>query len=217
MLVTMKSSSASAAPPLEPARQYSEREEHILDGLEEIFLREGFRRVTVGGLAARLHCSRRTLYALAPSKEQLFLLVMGRLLLRVREMGREASDAANAIPEAVVRAMAPGVTEIRKASALYSADVEGFAPAKRLLEEHQRERIEDARETIEEGIRAGVLRGVHSRLVSEATLAAVQRVMDPELLREIDLSVSEAVDEVEDLFLHGLLNPRKKRPASKKD
>ena len=76
-----------------PSRAYSEREGHLLEGLEEIFLQEGFRRVAVGELAARLHCSRATLYALAPSKERLFLLVLERLLARIRGMGRAADRA----------------------------------------------------------------------------------------------------------------------------
>jgi AcrR family transcriptional regulator len=188
---------------------YSERQERILDGLEDIFLQGGFRRVTVGDLAARLHCSRRTLYALAPSKQQLFLLVLDRLLRRVRKRGQEANRGTAAVQERIVRGMASGVTEIRKASSIFSADIADFPPARRMLEEHQRERIEDARATIEEGIRDRVIRGVHPRLVAEAVLAAVKRVMDPDLLQEIDLSVGEAVDEVEDLFLHGLLHPRR--------
>jgi hypothetical protein len=79
-----------------------------------------------------------------------------------------------------------------------------------MLEEHQRERVEMGRDLIEEGIRKRILRGVHSRLVAEAMLAAVQRVMESEFLAEAGLSVSDAVEEVEDFLLHGLLNPRRR-------
>jgi AcrR family transcriptional regulator len=110
------------------SQPYSEREENILDGLEEIFLQEGFRRVGVGELAARLHCSRRTLYQLAPSKERLFLLVLSRLLLRVREMGWKAYQSATPLQDHIVRGGAPGVTELREASTLFSADITSFPP-----------------------------------------------------------------------------------------
>ena len=79
-----------------------------------------------------------------------------------------------------------------------------------MLEEHQGERVKVTREPIEEGIRKRILHGVHSRLVGEAMRAAVQRVMESEFLAEAGLSVSDAVEEVEDLLLHGLLNPRRR-------
>jgi AcrR family transcriptional regulator len=196
-----------------PPRSYSEREQHHLEALEEIFLQEGFRRVSVGELAARLHCSRATLYALAPSKEKLFLLVLERLLARIRAMGRSAYDEGTAAEDRLVRGIAPGVTELRKSSVSFFADIASFAPAKRMLADHQRERVDETCRMIEEGILKGAVRGVHLRLVAEGMLAAIQRVMDPELLTEAGVGMSEAVEQMEDLFLNGLLNPRRRRVA----
>ena len=209
----MKSTRRQVVDGSPPPRGHSEREEHLLEALEEIFLQEGFRRVAVGELAARLHCSRATLYALAPSKERLFLLVLERLLARIRGMGSAAYAEGAAAEDCIIRAMAPGVTELRKSSVAFFADIAGFAPAKRMLAEHQRTRVDEACRTIEDGIRKGALRGVHLRLVAEGMLAAVQRVMDPEFLSEAGLRMSEAVEEIEDLFLHGLLHPRRRRGA----
>ncbi|MFD5806975.1 TetR/AcrR family transcriptional regulator, partial [Streptomyces sp. NPDC127020] len=50
----------------------------LLDSIEEIFLAEGFTRVTVGELTERLHCSRATLYSVAPTKEQMVVLATKR-------------------------------------------------------------------------------------------------------------------------------------------
>ena len=61
-----------AAPPQQ------DRQARLLGEIEAIYLAEGFRGSTVGELAARLRCSRRALYELAPSKEELFLRVLGR-------------------------------------------------------------------------------------------------------------------------------------------
>ena len=209
----MKSTREQAVDGSPPPSGHSEREEHLLEALEEIFLQEGFRRVAVGELAARLHCSRATLYALAPSKERLFLLVLERLLERIRGMGRAAYADGAAAEDRIVRGMAPGVTELRKSSVSFFADIASFAPAKRILADHQRARVDEACRTIEEEIRKGSVRGVHLRLVAEGMLAAIQRVMDPEFLTEAGLRMIEAVEEIEDLFLHGLLHPRRRRVA----
>src|SRR5947209_20566514 len=74
-------------------RGWSDRQLEILDVLQALFLAEGFRHLTIADLVDRLHCSRRTLYSLAPSKEELVLVVIGRLL---NDMGLEARAQAAA-------------------------------------------------------------------------------------------------------------------------
>ena len=71
------------------------------------------------------------------------------------------------------------------------------------------------REVIQQGIRRRRFRRVDSRLAAEATLAAVQRVMEPEFLADSSLSLSQAIEQVEDLILNGLLHPDNARPRRK--
>ncbi len=52
------------------------RQAELLDRLLSLFLDEGFSRFTLDDLAAELRCSKTTLYALAPSKEQLAVEVV---------------------------------------------------------------------------------------------------------------------------------------------
>ena len=66
----------------------------------------GFATLTMAELAARLNCSLRTLYALAPSRDELVLVVVDRNLWRV---GRAARDAVRRGPGAARRgARLPG-------------------------------------------------------------------------------------------------------------
>ena len=69
-------------------RSYSPRQEQILDVLEELFVTKGFRAWTVDELVAEAQCSRKTLYELAPSKGQLFVLVLDRMWRRLGEQAR---------------------------------------------------------------------------------------------------------------------------------
>jgi AcrR family transcriptional regulator len=185
----------------------SPRGEQILDRLEEIFFGEGFRRVTVGELAARLHCSRATLYALAPSKEELFLRVLDRVLGRIRRLGRRAAAEQSDVRGRIVAYLSPGMSEMQAASGVFLADIASLPAAREILESHQRTRREEMGAIIDEGIGRGAFRGVHTRLVAEVMMVAIQRVMDPQLLVENRLSAGEAIGEIEDLFLHGLLHP----------
>src|SRR5437764_8692398 len=60
-----------------PVRRQSARQAELLDRLRDLFLAEGFAHFTLDDLAARLRCSKSTLYALAGSKEQLAVRVVG--------------------------------------------------------------------------------------------------------------------------------------------
>lgn len=183
-----------------------ERDERLLDRLEDLYLREGFRGVGVGELAARLRCSRRTLYELAPSKESLFLLVLDRFLARIRTLGQERVEAERDLARRIEALLEPGITETRRASEAFSADVAAFAPARQLMDDHQRRRMEMLREVVEEGSRRGIFRGVHSLLVAEVMLAAVGRVRQPDFLHASKMSMSQAFAECSHLLRHGLLH-----------
>jgi len=182
----------------------SPRIEQILQGLEEIFLREGFRKVAVADLVRRLHCSRQTLYQLAETKDALVLRVLDRSLARIRRKGTEAAASRRDIRERIVALVEPGVTELRGTSRVFFEDVAAFPAAKRLLEEHQIARRKEAEALIRAGIRQGVFRRFDSRLAAEVFFASVQRVMDPAFLAEVGLSPSDAIGQAEDLLLGGL-------------
>lgn len=186
----------------------TERHQRLVEQMEEIFLAEGFRDLTINELAARLKCSKRTLYELAPTKQEVFLLVMERWLARVRHMGSLAA-AERLDPADRLRAyLSPGVTESAMASSRFVEDVQSLRPATLLLEAHQRERISVLREIVEDGVRSRRFRPVHAHLVAEMYLASVARFNQPEFLREAGLSFSEAFSELYQILTEGLV-PRK--------
>lgn len=208
----MAKNRSETGPPAQRREPASPRGEEILNDLEELFLREGFRDLTIGELARRMRCSRRTLYSLAESKEELFLRVVDRWLRRIRQMGREGAFSHT---DPVVRIEAyldPGVTETRLASGRFSEDIAGYSPARRLLEQHQRTRMQTLRDLVEDGISRGVLRGAHSYLVAEVMMSAVARVKEPDFLEEAGMTMSQAFAEVGHLIRHGLVH--REQPAA---
>ncbi len=73
----------------ERERALTARQRELLDQLGGVF-DGGFADLTMAGLAARLNCSLRTLYELAPSRDELVLVVVDRNLWRI---GRTAANA----------------------------------------------------------------------------------------------------------------------------
>jgi AcrR family transcriptional regulator len=187
-------------------RRGPRRRGEILKGLERIFLAEGYRDLTMDGLAARLNCSKRTLYDLAPTKHELFLVVLNEFLGRIRERGYEALKKSEDIEGRLTGFMAPGYLESSGASARFMEDIYGFKPALLILEAHQRERLSVVRQIVQEGVAQKRFRQLHAHLVAEAYLAAFARVNQPEILAEVGLSYSEATAELYQLIAYGLFS-----------
>jgi len=184
-----------------------ERRDQILDALEAIFLKEGFRDLTVGELTTRLRCSKQTLYRLAPSKPEIFLTVLDRFLSRIRAEGRLAAYAHSDPMRRIEALLEPGITATAPASPRFTEDVNLFEPARKLLAQHQRERMQLLREIVEDGISRSEFSGYHAHLVAEVMVAAVGHVSRPEFLAEAGLSMSEAFAECSQLIRIGLTRP----------
>ncbi len=181
------------------------RQAEVLDALEALFLAEGFRALTVEELARRLRCSRRTLYLLAPTKEEMFARVLDRFLARMRRRGWEGAKAAASPQAAIAAYLHPAIEAAGRISAAMVRDLDAHAPAKDIWTRHHRSRMEGLRGLVEDCVRQKVFRGVDSYLVAETLSAGVRRVLEPDFLAASGLSLGEAVAELYALFLHGLL------------
>lgn len=185
-------------------RRFSPRQHEVLDELERAFFQDGL-DVTVGELAERASCSRRTLYDLAPSKEELFLLVIDRMLTQMGRAARAAA-AAEQLPERRMQAFSGvAVGAFQPVTGPFFAAIRRYAPARWLFDYHLSLMRDFVVDTIEEGIASGHFQRVHPELVAEALIAAVQRVSNSGVLDELQMSASEAGVELFDLIVHGLV------------
>lgn len=177
----------------------------MLEQLETIFLRDGFRGVTVEQLARRLRCSKRTIYLLAPSKEELFLRVFDRYLSRLREEGARGALAARP-EEAFAPYLSPAIVAASKLSATLIRDMTAYPPANEMWEHHQRERIAGLRQLVERCVAEGIFRHANAFLVAEVFAASLRRIRELSFLAASKLSYRAAVSELYELLLHGLLH-----------
>lgn len=182
----------------------SDRQKELLAELEALFFAHGFRNVTVDELAARLKCSKRTLYEIAPSKQELFVLVIESWLERVRHLGWQGALQHSDPEQRIMAYLEPGVVESRPASRQFLADLQSYRPALALLEAHQTQRTNVLMEIIEDGIRRGRFKPFHSALVAEIFLAAVNRINEPSMLERSGVEFSQAFDELFRILTTGL-------------
>ena len=187
-----------------PATRFSPRQVEILDTLQALFLAEGFRHLTIGDLANRLRCSRRTLYSLAPSKEELVLVVIGRLLNDMGVKARAEAAAHDHPGEAIAAYLQTAIVTFAPAQPAFTEDLESYLPTRHLYDRHLLVALRVLRDLVDDGIRAGTFRPFHSPLIAELLDGCVERIRRPDVLARAHVSSSQAIAEFSEFIRHGL-------------
>lgn len=186
------------------SREFSPRQEEVLGVVELVFLREGIRGVRIGELAAEASCSRSTLYELAPSKEDLLLLVLDRMMRRIMQRGTQAIEQAHDPVDRVRALMMGGALELSALGPRFMEAVRQHPPTRLLFDR----RIAEGRDALEslvaEAVDAGRFRPVNAAIVAEAMIAVLLRFTDPEFVRSARLSATGGLAELVDVLLDGL-------------
>jgi AcrR family transcriptional regulator len=187
-----------------PLRRGAVRREQLFDALVELLLAEGFAHFTLDDLAARLHCSKRTLYALAGSKEQLVRAAVVHFF-RGATARVEAALAGREDPAGQVGAYLRAVaTELGPASARFFDDVAGFPPAAEVYERNTRAAARRVQELVAAGVAAGAFRQVHPEFVADVVTAAMVRIQQRQVAAATGLDDAAAYAHLAELLLHGL-------------
>jgi AcrR family transcriptional regulator len=187
---------------------FSPRQEEVLDVVERVFLRDGIRAVRMGQLAAEAGCSRSTLYELAPSKEELLLLVLDRMMRRISRHGAEAIGEAAGPAEQVRAMLTSGALDFSPLGPRFLEAVRQHPPARLLFDRWIADGRDALKRLIEDGVAAKEFRPVNAAVVAEAMFAVVLRFTDPDFARSTRLSSAAGLAELVDVLLDGL-RPRR--------
>jgi AcrR family transcriptional regulator len=194
---------------IEPASDKgAKRAEELLTSLEEILLNEGFARLTVGDMAARLRCSRRTIYELAPSKHELVLLVLERFFAGIRDTAQLRTAQGGDPGVLIYEYLQPGVRAAERMKPAMVTDIDRWVPSRRLWQSHIRLRVEGLRRLVELGVESGAFKQVHAHLVAEMVFATISRLREPDFYRNTNMTMSDAFREFYALLIDALVRKR---------
>jgi AcrR family transcriptional regulator len=130
------------------------RAEQVLDGLVEIFLDEGFAHLGVAEMATRLSCSKSTLYAVAPSKEQIVTAVVRHFFKTATERVEATAARARTDEDRLLGYLQAIAEELTPAGRAFIRDVEGFAPARAIYRRNTEAAADRVRELVESALPA---------------------------------------------------------------
>lgn len=188
-------------------RALTARQRELLDEMEHLFA-DGFAHLTMAGLAGRLNCSLRTLYALAPSRDELVLIVVDRNLWRIGRMARDAIAGDLAPLDAVRTYLEAATVAVSGWTESFARDLATVPAAQRLADEHSAYLEAVTRTLLDLAVDRGDIPSVDTAAVARV-LAGLGRLFSrPEVIPTLRSSPKEAADEVVDLVLRGLKSRR---------
>lgn len=184
------------------------RQREVLDNLQQMVLVEGISRFTIGELAARMGCSRRTLYELAPSKEQLQLVVLDRLMQHTGRQALAAIDPGSSAVQQLRQYVTGGIDHVFRAAAY--DDMADVPAARRLLDRHYGFAATVIERLLVLGVERGELRVREPAVVAQVISSSAQHFTDPDVLESMGTSLGEALDAMFDALLVGLVAPSRR-------
>jgi len=189
----------------EAERQLSARQLELLDELETKLLREGLADLTMAEIAANAGCSLRTLYGIAPSKDELLLTLADRRLHRI---GRAAiAKLTPSMPplEALRLYLQSANEAVQPESAILSADLAKVGGSSRLLSTHEDYLSAVTRSLLDRAVALRQIPSVDTAAVAHVLAGLGGAFSHPEVAEIAQASPKETADTLTEIILKGLV------------
>ena len=183
------------------------RRTELFDALVALLLAEGFAGLTLDDLAARLRCSKRTLYGLAGSKEQLVRAAVVHFFRGATERVEAAVRAVRGPAQQVETYLRAVARELAPASTAFFDDVAAFPPAAEVYERNTRAAARRVQQLVDAGVAVGAFRAVDAAFVGDVVSTLMVRIQQRRVAEATALGDAEAYEALADLLLNGLTRP----------
>jgi len=184
-------------------RRLTDRQREILDHLGQMF-DGGFAHLTMAEIASRSNCSLRTLYGLAPSRDELVLIVVDRNLWRVGRTAMEAIrpdmdplDALQAYLEAA-NGVVDGLTEP------FARDLATMPAAQRLGDFHAEYLVAVTRCLLDLAVERGDTPAIDTGAAARVMASLARLLSLPEVMPTLRSTPKQAADSLVEIMLRGM-------------
>ena len=186
------------------SRRPTARQAQLFDDLVALFLAEGFAHLTLDDIAARLRCSKSTLYALAENKDRLVYAATVHFFKGAADRV-ETDVVRSADAQARIGAYLEAVgRELEPASTRFMEDIAHTPVAREVYERNTRFAADRVRQLISDGVEAGELRDVHAAFVADVVASVMVRIQQRQVAEATGVEDARAYRELAALLAHGL-------------
>jgi len=185
--------------------QLSARQLELLDALEAKLSRDGLGERTMAEIAAAVGCSLRTLYAIAPSKDELLLVLADRRLHRIGRAAVEALDPEMPPLDALRTYLRIANEAVRPEAITVSADVAKVTGSALVIDAHEHYLTSVAQSLLDRAVAEGQIPPVDSAAIAHVLGGLGREFARPEVAELVQGLPNEAADAITELILRGLL------------
>ena len=189
----------------EAERQLSARQLEVLDELEAKLLRQGLADLTMAEIAGQVGCSLRTLYGIAPSKDELLLTVVDRRLHRIGRAAMAGLDSSMSALNALRAYLRAANEAVQPEAVAMSADLTKVAGADRLMSGHEAYLIAVTQSLLDRAVADGEIVAIDTASVAHVLGGLGGEFARPEVAEIAMASPKETADTITELILQGLL------------
>ena len=185
--------------------------EKIFSTCQDRFFKEGFSSISVDEITSDLGMSKKTFYKHFDSKEDLVERIMERFMTTVRFDVEHTLLSDSSAVEKLSDVFTMIGTNASKLLPVFGRDVQRRMPQLwKHIEEFRRQRISDVFTRLNrQGVEEGSLRSdMNERVFLMCVLAAIDRIMQPEVLANESFSVGGAIQEIIGIFFRGALTQK---------
>lgn len=179
------------------------------------FFQFGFTRVTVDEIAQDLGVSKKTLYRHFPSKEALLREIMKQTTGEIEaSVDTILNDRNSDFVEKLRRIWALLASRLSKIGQPFQQDLERHAPEVWKEVDQRRNQIIRQRfgKLFQKGVQSkAIRRDINAELLVLIYLTLVQRIVNPETLSQLPLSMSQAFETIISVMFEGILTDRARR------
>ncbi|MGB3356318.1 MAG: TetR/AcrR family transcriptional regulator [Mycobacterium sp.] len=180
------------------------RRTELFDSLTDLLLSEGFAHLTLEDMAARLRCSKSTLYTLAGSKEQLVQAATVHFFRAATEFVESRVASALGARGRIAAYLSAVGTALDPASDQFMVDLDAFAPARAVYERNTRIAAHRVQELIAEGVAAGDFRDVHAAFAADLVATVMVRIQQRVVRENTGLDDADAYRELAAILTGGI-------------
>jgi AcrR family transcriptional regulator len=189
-------------------RSLTARQLEILDTLDESVLVDGFADLTMAEIAKEMTCSLRTLYGIAPSKEELVLAVADRHLQRI---GREAMQALELDEPPLTRLRAylrSTNLALQPTTVIFSMDFNKLSGARELTDAHADYIVSITQALLDEAVEAKQIGPLDAGALAVVIGRLGRDFARPDMKKIVRTSARETADSIAEVILDGLVATR---------
>lgn len=180
------------------------RQADLLRRLTDLMLRDGFARATLDDMAEALHCSKTTLYALAPTKDELAVRAVGGFFRRATELV-EQRVAAQPLPLRRIQAYVDAIAEaFEPASRQFVEDLSAHESTRRVYRQNAEAAVERVRQLVAEAAAAGEVTSVDAAFVATWIGLSIEAIQRGEFAERAGLDDAAAFRELSRLLARAL-------------